>query len=285
MGYIMNFTHIFMHSLSDVLGILPFLFISYVILEYIEHKSQDKVSNILVKSKRIAPLFGGLAGLFPSCGFSAMASSFYATRVISLGTLFAVYLSTSDEIIPIFLSEGVDLSFLFYILFIKFLVAVVCGFIIDAIFFKNRQYSIRIKDFCECEKCSCHNGIILSALRHSIKIFLWVFVITFVLGILIEMIGEDAILVFLSDKGVIVKFITAFIGLIPNCASSVILSKLYISGVIDFSSLITGLLVGSGVGLIVLFKMNKSFKENLYIAVGLYFIAVLTGFLIQSIWY
>ena len=269
-------------SFFDTLSLLPFLFIAYLILEFVEHTSQKKMSEVIKKSNKFAPLFGAICGLFPHCGFSAVAASFYSTRVITIGTLFAVFLATSDEMVPIFLSEGVSLEFVFEILTMKFICALVVGFLLDFILKKKKQ-SFKIKEFCDCSNCHCGENILYSAFEHTFKISFLIFIVSFILGSLVEGIGEEKISMVLSDHFIFSKFIAAGIGIIPNCAASVILSKLYLSGAISISSLVSGLLVGAGVGLIVLFKMNKNLKENLKITGGLYLIGVILGFILELV--
>lgn len=277
----MDYFDILIDSFFDTLNLVPFLFIAYIVLEYIEHKSEEKMLGVIQKSKRFGPFIGGVLGLFPHCGFSAIASSFYSTRIITLGTLFAVFLSTSDEMLPIFLSEGVGAGVILKILFIKFFLAMVFGFLIDFIFKTSLHREIKIREFCTCSHCHCGEGVLYPALNHTVKISGWIFVFTFILSCIMEFIGEEQIVSIFSNNVYFTNFLTAGIGLIPNCASSVILSKLYIGGVINFSSLVCGLLVGAGLGLIVLFKMNKSLRENIFILLGLYFIAVFSGIVLQ----
>lgn len=270
-------------SFFDTLNLVPFLFIAYLILEFVEHTSQKNMANIIKKSNKYGPLFGAICGLFPHCGFSAVASSFYSTRVITIGTLFAVFLATSDEMVPIFLSEGVSLEFIFELLLIKFICAVVVGILLDVIFKKKRKSPLKIKEFCSCSHCHCGENIFYSVIEHTLKISFLIFVVSFIFGSLVEGIGEEKISMLLSDHFVFSKFITTGIGLIPNCAASVILSKLYLSGAISVSSLLSGLLVGAGVGLVVLFKMNKDIKENFKILGMLYAIGVILGFVLELI--
>ncbi len=277
-----NVWDILKDSFLDTLNLLPFLFVAYLILEFVEHKSQKKITKIIQKSNKFGPLVGSVCGLFPHCGFSAIAASFYSTRVITIGTLFAVFLATSDEMVAIFLSEGVSLEFVVEVLSIKFICAVVVGFLLDAIF-KKKQQNLKIKEFCNCSNCHCGENILYSAIEHTMKISFWILIVTFIFGSLVEGIGEEKISQILSDNFIFSKFIVTAIGLIPNCASSVILSKLYLSGAISVSSLIAGLLAVSGVGLVVLFKMNKNVKENLKITGTLYCIGVILGFVLELI--
>ena len=277
-----NIGDIVTDSFFDTLNLVPFLFIAYLILEFVEHTSQKNMLNIIKKSNKYGPLFGAICGLFPHCGFSAVASSFYSTRVITIGTLFAVFLATSDEMVPIFLSEGISLEFIFELLSIKFICALVVGFVLDFIFKKKKQ-NIKIKEFCDCSHCHCGENILYSAFEHTVKIIFLIFIVSFIFGSLVEGIGEEKISMLLSDHFIFSKFIVTGIGLIPNCAASVILSKLYLNGAISVSSLLSGLLVGAGVGLVVLFKMNKDMKENLKILGMLYAIGVILGFILELI--
>ena len=277
-----NIWDIVTDSFFDTLNLVPFLFIAYLILEFIEHTSQKNMVNIIKKSNKYGPLFGAICGLFPHCGFSAVASSFYSTRVITIGTLFAVFIATSDEMVPIFLSKGISLEFIFELLSIKFICALVVGFVLDFIFKKKKQ-NIKIKEFCDCSHCHCGENILYSAFEHTVKIIFLIFIVSFIFGSLVEGIGEEKISMLLSDHFIFSKFIVTGIGLIPNCAASVILSKLYLNGTISVSSLLSGLLVGAGVGLVVLFKMNKDMKENLKILGMLYAIGVILGFILELI--
>lgn len=277
-----NIWDIVTDSFFDTLNLVPFLFIAYLILEFVEHTSQKNMVNIIKKSNKYGPLFGAICGLFPHCGFSAVASSFYSTRVITIGTLFAVFMATSDEMVPIFLSEGISLEFIFELLSIKFICALVVGFVLDFIFKKKKQ-NIKIKEFCDCSHCHCGENILYSAFEHTAKIIFLIFIVSFIFGSLVEGIGEEKISMLLSDHFIFSKFIVTGIGLIPNCAASVILSKLYLNGAISVSSLLSGLLVGAGVGLVVLFKMNKNMKENLKILGMLYAIGVILGFILELI--
>lgn len=278
-------------ALIDTAKLLPFLFITYLIMEYIEHKMQEHSKQIIKKSGKWGPLIGGAVGLVPQCGFSASATSLYAARVISLGTLIAVYLSTSDEMLPIFISEAVPITTILKVLAIKFLIGVICGFIID--FFcrmmkksqkelNDETNSEHICELCESEHCNCsENGIFKSALKHTLNITLYIFIITLLITVLVEWVGEENIANFIGNNAIIGPLITSLVGLIPNCAASVIITNLYIQNVISGGAMIAGLLTGAGVGLIVLFRMNKNIKENLLIVGLLYIIGAISGIVIQ----
>ena len=270
-------------TLIDGIKLLPFLLITYIIMEYIEHKTSNKTKDIIKKSGKFGPLIGSLLGAVPQCGFSVVATNFYAARVITLGTLISVYLSTSDEMIPIFISEGASIITLLKILGIKILIGMIAGFVIDFVLRLRKKDSEeeRIIDLCEKEHCHCEKGILKSALKHTINIFIFILIITFVINIIIHLVGEETIGNFVQSNVILGPVLGGIIGLIPNCASSVILTQLYLQNVIPVSTMISGLLVGAGVGLIVLFKMNKGIKQNLKITALLYAIGVLSGVIIQ----
>ena len=270
-------------TLIDSVKLLPFLFLTYLLMEYIEHKTKEKTKETIKKSGKFGPLIGGILGIVPQCGFSVSATNLYAARVITLGTLIAVYLSTSDEMLPIFISEAVPISTILKILGIKLLIGVFAGFIIDLVIRfvkKEKQEEEKIVDLCEKEHCHCEKGIVKSALKHTINIFIFIVIITFIINLVIYFIGEDTIAGFLRNQPILGPVIAGIIGLIPNCASSVILTQMYLENVISAATMISGLLVGAGVGLAVLFKTNKGIKQNLKITALLYVIGVLSGIVI-----
>ena len=276
---------ILVDTLIDVAKLIPFLYITYLIMEYIENKTSEHAKQTIKKSGKWGPLIGGIVGVAPQCGFSASATNLYAARVISLGTLISVYLSTSDEMLPIFLSEQVELSIILKVLGIKLLIGILAGFIIDLFFRmknKGKEENQKIVDLCEDEHCHCHEeGIFRSALTHTLNIVIFIFIITLIINILVEFVGEESIASFVGNHTVLGPIIASLIGLIPNCAASVIITNLYIQNVINSASLIAGLLTGAGVGLIVLFKMNKKIKENIKIMTLIYGIGVVSGIIIQ----
>ncbi len=272
-------------TLIDSVKLLPFLFITYLIMEYIEHKTSEKAKNTIKKSGKFGPLIGSILGAFPQCGFSVVATNLYAARVITLGTLISVYLSTSDEMIPIFISKGASVVTLLKLLGIKVLIGMIAGFVIDLIMRlrKKETEEERIIDLCEKEHCHCDHGIVKSTLKHTINIFFFVLVITFIINLVIYFVGEDALASFVGANPILGPVLGGIIGLIPNCAASVILTQLYLENVITVATMISGLLVGAGVGLIVLFKMNKGIKENFKITGLLFAIGVISGIIIQLI--
>lgn len=274
-------------AVFDVAKLLPFLFITYIIMEYIEHKMTEKSKKAIQKSGKLGPLFGGIVGIVPQCGFSASATNLYAARVISLGTLISVYLSTSDEMLPILISESVSLEKIIKILAIKVIIGIISGFIIDfilKIFKKEKLNDTKIEDLCEHENCDCqHGGIFKSAIKHTVSILIYIFIITLIINFAVEFIGEDNISNFVGRHAIIGPMIASLLGLVPNCASSVIITNLYLENIINGASMIGGLLTGAGVGLIVLFKMNKNLKENIKIVAIVYGIGAISGIVLQAI--
>ena len=273
-------------TLIDSVKLLPFLFITYWLMEYIEHKTSNKVKDVIKKSGKFGPLLGAIVGIFPQCGFSVSATNLYAGRVITLGTLISVYLATSDEMLPILLTEAVPAGTIFTILGIKLVLGIVAGFIIDFVIRMFRKEKVeeqeeKIEEICEHEHCHCEEGIVTSAIKHTLNITIFIFFITLVLNGIIAYIGEDTIAHFISKNVILGPIVAGLIGLIPNCASSVILTELFISNVISMPVLISGVAVNAGVGLLVLFKTNKNVKENIKIVGILYLIGVLAGIILE----
>lgn len=278
---------ILLDTIIDVLKLVPFLYITYLIMEYIENKTSEHAKQTIKKSGKWGPLIGGIVGIIPQCGFSASATNLYATRVISLGTLIAVYLSTSDEMLPIFLSEQVEFSVIMKILGIKLVIAIIAGFIIDLVIrlsSKGKDEEEKIIDLCEHDKCHCHEeGIFKSSLKHTLNILVYIFIVTLLINIIVEFVGQDHIASFIGNNTVLGPVVSSLVGLIPNCAASVIITNLYIQNVINAASLIAGLLTGAGVGLIILFRTNKNVKQNIGIMALIYGIGVFSGIVLQLI--
>lgn len=275
---------IILDTLIDSIKLLPFLFVTYLILEYLEHKTGGKAQNVIKKSGKFGPAIGSLLGIVPQCGFSAAAANFYAGRVISLGTLIAIFLSTSDEMLPILISEAAPISLIGKVILIKLLIGMVCGFIIDLFSkFNNKEKNIEkeIEHLCEHDHCDCEHGVVKSAIKHSLNIFVFIIIVSFILNLLIHFIGEDIISSIFNSNKILGPILASFVGLIPNCASSVILTQLNLSGVIPLSTMISGLLVNAGLGLLVLFRVNNNLKENIFITALLYIIGVLSGFILS----
>ena len=280
-------------TLIDGIKLLPFLFIAYVIMEYLEHKTGEKTKKIIKQSGKFGPLLGGILGIFPQCGFSAAASNLYAGKLITCGTLIAIFLSTSDEMLPVLISENAPISLILQILAIKLVIGIIAGFIIDLVCqtYKKKhnkqekqEMSEEIGHMCEYEHCHCEEGGVLkSSIKHTLNIFLFIVIITLALNIIIYFIGEENISNLILNMPIVGPVIAGIVGLIPNCAGSVIITQLYLSNVISFGSMIGGLLVGSGIGILVLFRVNKNLKENLKILATLYAIGVICGIVIDFI--
>lgn len=278
--------HVLEHTLVETIRLLPFLFITYLVMEYIEHKTSEKSKNIIQKAGRFGPVLGAIVGIIPQCGFSVSATNLYAARVITLGTLISVYLATSDEMLPILLTEAVPATTILTILGIKLIIGIIAGFVLDAtirMIKKDKIEEQKIEELCEHEHCHCEEGIVVSAAKHTISIIIFIFIITLIINGIIEVIGKEIIADFISQSIVLGPIVAGIIGLIPNCASSVILTELFVENVISMPVLISGVAVNAGVGLLVLFKTNKNLKENLTIVGILYSIGVLSGVVLQTI--
>ncbi len=272
---------ILIDTLLDSIKLLPFLFITFLIMELIEHKMSDKTKEKIEASGKFGPVIGSILGIFPQCGFSTSATNLYSTRIITLGTLIAIYLSTSDEMLPILISKQVKLDLIFKILIIKVIIGTICGIIIDLIFKKRSKKDIH--DFCDEEHCDCNHSLIMSTIRHTLNILIFITIIELVFNIIFEYLGFSFITDLFMKNSIFGSFIASLIGLIPNCGASVIITELYLKGAITFGSLMAGLLTGSGVALLILFKVNKNLKENMMILTILYLIGALSGILIDFI--
>lgn len=274
---------IIIDTLIDSVKLIPFLFITFLLMEYLEHKMTNKNKKIIKKAGKYGPFIGSILGAFPQCGFSVAATNLYATRIISLGTLIAIYLSTSDEMLPILLSEKASLSLIIEIIVIKVIVGMFFGFIIDLFMKQKKVTNHEIKDFCHDHHCDCEHSILKSTLKHTLNIIIFIFLITFVLNIGFDYLGEDKLAKLFMKDSFFGPFLSSLIGLIPNCGASVVITELYLNNTISFASTISGLLTGSGVAFLILFKVNQSPKENIKILSLVYFIGVLVGLLFQLI--
>ncbi|MDO4943568.1 MAG: putative manganese transporter [Ruminococcus sp.] len=266
-------------ALIDSAKVLPFLFGVYLLIEYIEHRSADKLGKALQKMGPFGAVGGGILGAVPQCGFSVVASNLYTGRLISMGTLVAVYLSTSDEAVPMMISNPEFASELWKLILIKAAVGIIAGIIVDLCLraMGRHQHDEPFVDL--CEDCDCeHHGIVHSALHHTIHIIIFILAVNLILGCVMEFAGVDAVKKIMMTDSVFQPFIAGIVGFIPNCAASVVLTQLYIEGVVSFGALISGLCTGAGVGLLVLFKTNKHVKENLSIMGILYIAAIAAGF-------
>jgi len=263
-------------TLIDGLKLLPFLFLAYVFIELLEHKAGAKTHALINRSGKYGPLIGASFGIVPQCGFSAAMSNLYAGGVITRGTLIAIFLSTSDEMLPILISESAPLPLILKILAVKLIAGTIVGFFVDAVF--REKTGMHIHDMCHDDDCHCEEGSILkSALIHTARIFAFILVISFLLNTVVYILGEERLAAFILNKPVIGELLSGMIGLIPNCASSVVITQLFMQGGMSTGALLSGLLVGSGVGLLILFRVNHNTKDNVKTLVILYISGVLVG--------
>ncbi len=272
---------VFTDAAIDCIKMLPFLFLAFLLIEALEHYSSDFTKKLMIKVDKAGPVVGAVVGCVPQCGFSVMAANLYSGGIITIGTLIAVFLATSDEAILIIMGNPDMPAKIGILLLAKVIIAIVAGYLVD-IFFKKIAVPHHEGEL--CHDCGCHNhssGIVKPALRHTGKIFLYLFVFTFILNLCIEVLGIDRISAMMLGDTVFQPVIAALIGLLPNCAASVILTQLYLSGAISFASVIAGLCTGAGIGLVVLFKVNPDKKENVKIIAVLYGIAVAAGLILE----
>ncbi len=279
------FTDIVLDTLIDFIKLLPFLYLTYLAMEWLEHKAADLTRDMMVRSGRKGPLVGAVLGIVPQCGFSAAAATLFAGKVITMGTLFSVFLSTSDEMIPVMLSQSAPVSVMAKVIVCKILAALIFGLIIDA-FIVPVKKSMRLMDingFCKQEACECETKIAMPALKHTIHTGAFILMVSFVINLIFGILGEEVLVEIFQNRPLLGNMTAALIGLIPNCAPSVVLTQLYMSGLLDLGCLVSGLLTGAGIGLLVLFKTNKHFKQNLCMAAGLWFCGVLGGLLVNLV--
>ncbi|MGI6117500.1 MAG: putative manganese transporter [Bilifractor sp.] len=282
-------TDVLADAVLDTLKLLPFLFLTYLLMEYLESRTEEKTANALRKVGRWGPVFGGAVGIIPQCGFSAAAASLFSGGVITVGTLLSVFLSTSDEMLPILISERAGAWPILKIILVKMTIGIITGVVVDFLnrrFRKNHRNPHEIHELCEREHCGCDeegngSGIVLPALRHTFHIAFYIFLISVILDLILAAGGENTIKSILSGESTIGVLLSALIGLIPNCGASVILTELFLKRILGSGQMIAGLLVNAGLGLLVLYRTNRHPKENLQITAVLYVCGVLWGLLID----
>ena len=311
------FVDVLLDSVLDTVKLMPFLLVTYIIMEAIEHSTEGKAERLIARADKSGPVVGALLGALPQCGFSAVAATLYAGRVITAGTLVAVLLSTSDELIPVFMANRAEMSRLVAIVGIKVVIGLVVGLLVDVVLrvlHRAGDGHPHIAELCERAHCHCatiddeepeehghsdehdhaehshhhhhhhaHDGshawwhILRSALVHTAEVSLFIFVITLVFGLVIETIGQDALAAALGSHPVRATFLSALIGLIPNCGASVAITQLFIDGTLATGPMLAGLLVSGGMGLLVLFRTNADQVQNIEIATFIYFVGVVCG--------
>lgn len=275
---------ILIDAVVDSLKTLPFLFGAYLLIEFLEHRASDSMTRLLGRLGPLGPVGGAALGCVPQCGFSVAAANFYAGRLITPGTLIAVFLSTSDEALPILLSRPGSMKSLGLLLGVKLAAGVLVGIAVDVVYARFLKHEPSEPFHELCEDCGCEEkGVFRSALGHTVKIFLFLLAVNIALGFAIELVGEENISRILLSGSVWQPLLAGLIGFIPNCAASVLLTELYLGGSLSFGAAVAGLCTGAGLGLLVLFRVNKNWRENLSIAGVLYVASVATGTLCQMI--
>lgn len=272
--------HALEHALLDTVRMVPFLLAAFLILEAVEHYSNQYMNRVLGKVGKAGPVVGALFGCVPQCGFSVAAANLYSGGVITLGTLLAVFLSTSDEAVLILLGHPGSGRVIGQLLLGKVLIGILFGYLTDLVLRKKKEEK-HIEELCRSCGCSDHGGIVKPALRHTIRLTVYILVFTFVLTLLLEWIGTEALTAVLGKDAWFQPLVTAFLGLIPNCASSILITELYLAGGLSFASAMAGLCAGAGVGMAVLFRANHPMKENFAILGLLYGAAAATGLLLE----
>ena len=295
-------------SVRDTIQLVPFLFLTYLAMEAIEHSTEGRVRSLMGRVGAFGPIAGGLLGALPQCGFSAMAATLFAGGVVTTGTLVAVILSTSDEMVPVFLAHQEPISKLAAIIGIKIVVGVVAGILLDLVLklIGRRQQDLRISELCERADCHCddedetddeaeghdhdehhdhHHGhgrfaIVRSAAVHTAQVTAFIFAMSIVFGLVIELVGEESLALLLGRHPVRATALAGLVGLIPNCGASVVICELYLSGSLATGPMLAGLLVSGGVGLLVLFRTNVDLRQNLLVTAFVYAVGVLVGLIV-----
>ena len=302
-------------SVLDTLELVPFLFVTYLAMETLEHSTEGRMQGLVARAGRAGPIVGGLLGAVPQCGFSAMAATLYSGGVVTAGTLVAVILSTSDEMVPVFLAHQEPAGRLLSIMLLKVVVGIVVGLLLDAVLHAVRHVGNpqpHIHDLCERAHCHCeddeagsdaspesdadghgeaerghHHGhghwaIVRSAAIHTVQVTGFILLVTFLFGLLIEVMGEDALAQLLGSHPVRATFLAALVGLIPNCGASVAITELYLDGVLAAGPMVAGLLVSGGVGLLVLFRTNRDVRQNVAVTAFIYAVGVVVGLAVSA---
>ncbi len=298
---------IFLDALIDSAKMLPLLFIIYVGIELLEYKFGNKIKKSVQKAGKAGPLLGAAAGSLPQCGFSVITTALYSQRLVTIGTLLAVYLATSDEAIPVILSQPDQAKILLPLILTKVGIALFAGYAIDLFFRKrNKQTLAHIDSYSsghdspehhheevdnETACCGHHTStltkkfplkeIFLHPIIHTLKIFVFIFLVSFLINFILFILGGDVLAKILLSGTIFQPLIAALVGLIPNCASSVAITELYLQGAISYGSVIAGLSASGGLGLLVLFKEEKNKAEIWKIVALLFAISALSGIIIQ----
>ena len=276
LAFLHEMLHVVAHAALDTLKIVPFLLLTYLAMELLEHKAGERVERAVAHAGKAGPLIGAALGLLPQCGFSAAAAGLFAGRVVTVGTLFAVFLATSDEMIAVFLGEGLSPRTVFVVLAVKLAVATVFGFLVDLIFSK-KQKGPQVEELCREHGCHCEEGILRSAIHHTCEIVLFILIINIALGAVLHFVSAERLAALLGGVPVLSQCVAALVGLLPNCAASVAVATLYARGVLSAGAMLAGLLTGAGAGLLVLLRTNKSSRENVIFVAALLLVGISVG--------
>ena len=272
--------HALEHAFEDSLALIPILFITYLIMEWLEHKAKGKTLNMIRVSGKLGPAAGGILGIIPQCGISGAAASFYAAHSITFGTLIAVFMATSDEMLPILISTEIPIPLIVKILVVKCIAGIICGYLIDLVYKRKPKIEANhIHDFCEQEHCDCDHGILKPAIKHTLNIVILIFIVSVFINLFFEYAEENNItyMTLIWNRPVLGAILSGLIGLVPNCSASVLLTNMYVEGVMSLGNMLAGLFVNAGVGLLVLYKVNHHVKENIAITAVLFAFGVIAG--------
>lgn len=268
---------IILDALLDTAKILPFLLVTYLAMEYLEHRAGDKTNRLVKKAGKFGPVVGSALGAVPQCGFSAAAANLFAGRVITLGTLVAIMLSTSDEMLPILISSAFPIQKIGLILVLKIGIGMLAGMGIDFLMRGMGDGHEHIHEMCESEDCHCESGIVKSAIKHTLQIAIFILAVNLLLGLLLNKFDTETLSGLIWNMPVVGQLIAGIIGLIPNCVASVVITQLYMEGILNFGTMMSGLLVNSGIALLVLFRVNHHKRENFKVLLWVYGIGVAAG--------
>lgn len=277
------FHDVVLHALEECARLLPFLFLTYLLMEWLEHRASERTTSLLSRAGRFAPPLGALLGVVPQCGFSTVASNLYSARLVTAGTLVAVFLSTSDEMLPLLLGGSLPLPKVLAILGYKVLVAIVVGLVLDLVLsLSKREEESHVHELCESEGCHCEGGILRSATVHTVKIALFLLVSIMAINLVVFLVGEEPLRELLSKIGVLGHLVCALVGLVPNCAVSVLLTQFYLDGYLSAGAMLAGLLPGAGVGILVLCRMNRPKAQTVRLLLLLVGVGILFGLLADA---
>lgn len=274
------------NAVLDTLKVLPFLFLAFLIIEFLEHKAQDKIKHLFTRAGKWGPAIATGLGCIPQCGFSVLSANLYSSGIITLGTLIAVFLSTSDEAVILLATAENGIGEIAKLLITKIVIALICGYVIYFIEKKtHKSHCHHSHDLCEHDHCGCHehNSVFKPAVIHTAKVFGFLLLFTVIIDFAVAIIGTENLSHLLLSDSAFQPLLSAVIGFIPNCASSVLLTQLYIEGTLSFGSLIAGLCTNAGAGMLILFRDKSKLRESFKILGILYACAIIPGIILHLI--